>query len=256
MSQWHPECIDIHLGSQVLLEMIVVPPGECRRFSYVSEEEFREEPEPIRVPRPFLLGKYPVTVAQWMVIAETSDELREYTRTSWIRMQVENKSTPEVLSSRFANRTPVSGVTAEMAVLYCRRLSEFTGMPFSLPNEDEWEYACRGGTDDPYPVGDPQRYPRRYFRGSVARSGYLDPEPLSGNVPPNRFGLLGMQAYMREWCVTSPHHGDAEPYALRGSSMNSNSGLPNPAWDRRAGNCRAYDKAGGYGLRLRCDWGR
>jgi formylglycine-generating enzyme required for sulfatase activity len=39
---------------------------------------------------------------------------------------------------------PVVGITWYEALAYCRWLSEKTGRSYSLPNEAQWEKACRG----------------------------------------------------------------------------------------------------------------
>jgi len=50
---------------------------------------------------------------------------------------------------------PAVRVSWQRAMAFCRRLSEETGEPFTLPTEAEWEYACRAGTDTPLWYGGP-----------------------------------------------------------------------------------------------------
>lgn len=49
---------------------------------------------------------------------------------------------------------PVTGVTWSEARAYCRWLKEITNRDYSLPNEAQWEKACRGGHNSFYPWGD------------------------------------------------------------------------------------------------------
>ena len=48
---------------------------------------------------------------------------------------------------------PVIRVSYEEAVNYCRMLSEKTGLNVQLPTEVQWEWACRGGSDQPFWYG-------------------------------------------------------------------------------------------------------
>ena len=51
-------------------------------------------------------------------------------------------------------RQPVCRVSWEEAGAFCRWLSQQTGRKFALPDESQWEWACRAGTDTPWSFGD------------------------------------------------------------------------------------------------------
>jgi formylglycine-generating enzyme required for sulfatase activity len=246
-----PKCVDFRIPpTAILLEMIVVPAGSCRRMPSEGSTGSVSDPPPlIDVPTPFMLGKYPVSLAQWTAISEIDDEFRSNAERECGLLTSLVRRTPGFRR----NCTPAEGVTAEWASRFCEKLSEIIGIHFTLPTEDEWEYACRDGHDDAYPIGDPDKHPSRYYRGSTDAMGYLDAGPLPGSIPPNRFGLMGMQAYLPQWCTTSPHLDMTRPFVLRGGSRNSNFGKPMPPWDRRYGAPGCLDKAGGYGFRVRCE---
>ncbi len=72
----------------------------------------------------------------------------------------------------------VSGITWHDAVAFCRWLSEKEGLPYRLPTEAEWEYACRAGSRTPFSSGDTR------------------PQPETAN----RWGLKNMHTGVREWC--------------------------------------------------------
>lgn len=107
-----------------------VPPG---RFLMGSPEDepgrwSAEGPRHERViEKGFWLGETVVTQAQWLAV-----------------MMEEN---PSYL--RGPERLPVEQVSWHHCDEYCSRLSALVpGLEFRLPKEQEWEYACRAGTDN------------------------------------------------------------------------------------------------------------
>ena len=93
------------------------------------------------------------------------------------------------------------------AMAFCRWLSEREGMPYRLPTEAEWEYACRAGTSTPYHTGEllPEEYgvnARRSRFPAVGRTVDEDLAPmLVGQTPPNSWGLCDMHGVVEEWCL-------------------------------------------------------
>ncbi|MHC4648535.1 MAG: SUMF1/EgtB/PvdO family nonheme iron enzyme [Planctomycetota bacterium] len=94
------------------------------------------------------------------------------------------------------------------AKAFCEWLSKKEGLPYRLPTEAEWEYACRAGTRTAYSTGD--SLPEAFHK-NVRRSWYPDPErckgrkevvPLHvGNAPANPWGLYDMHGNVEEWCL-------------------------------------------------------
>jgi formylglycine-generating enzyme required for sulfatase activity len=90
---------------------------------------------------------------------------------------------------------------------FCDWLSKKEGLPYRLPTEAEWEYACRAGTNTAFSTGD--SLPEAFHK-NVGRSWYPDPErckgrkevvPLHvGNAPANPWGLYDMHGNLEEWC--------------------------------------------------------
>ena len=144
----------------------------------------------------FLMGKYPVTQAQWKAVAALPKEERDL----------------ELDPSYFkgANR-PVEQVSWYDAVEFCKRLSRKTGRKYGLPSEAQWEYACRAKTKTPFHFGetittDLANYNGNYTYASAPKGKYREQTTDVGSFPPNAFGLYDMHGNVWEWCADAWHN--------------------------------------------------
>ena len=93
------------------------------------------------------------------------------------------------------------------ASAFCRWLSEKEGLPYRLPTEAEWEYACRGGTIGPFSTGGelPEAFlknPTESWLPDNSREQRDESVDLTvGKTPPNPFGLCDMHGNVEEWCL-------------------------------------------------------
>ncbi len=92
------------------------------------------------------------------------------------------------------------------ATRFCEWLSEREGLPYRLPTEAEWEYACRAGTSTLFHTG--AELPD-VFHKNAGQSWYPDaarggPSEISslkvGQTPSNPWGLYDMHGNVEEWC--------------------------------------------------------
>jgi formylglycine-generating enzyme required for sulfatase activity len=87
---------------------------------------------------------------------------------------------------------PVTGVTWYEALAYSQWLSAKTGRTYSLPNEAQWEKACRGGNNYAYPWGD-ELMPRRSNHGCETLA------PVKAYPAQNAWGCFDMVGNVRQW---------------------------------------------------------
>ena len=231
------------LPSDIDLEMVVIPGGSFTMGSPDDEpgRYDKESPQHAVTVAPFCMGRYPITQAQWRVVAALP--------------QIERELTPDPARFKRDNR-PVENVSWHDAVEFCARLSAHTGRTYRLPSEAEWEYACRAGATTPFHFGDMistdyvnynghnggaayVTVPKGKFRGETTRVDYFGIA--------NAFGLSDMHGNVFEWCQDSWHSnyegapidgsvwpGDSPSRVRRGGS-----------WNHFPGYCRSASRLNG-----------
>ena len=166
------------LGDGVTLTLMMIPAGQ---FMMGDSEPGGQHQ--VNMPM-FLMGRYPVTQAQWQAVEAFPKVERDL----------------EAEPSEFKGDThPVDTVSWYDAVEFCQRLSRFTGRNYHLPSEAQWEYACRAGTDAEYHFG-PQITPEL--------ANYDQNEKTTTAVdryPANHWGLHDMHGNVWEWCQDQWH---------------------------------------------------
>jgi len=219
------------LPNNVKLEMIYVPGGTFMMGSNMIGSNDYDDEKPIHqvTLEPFLVGKYPVTQAQWEAIMDSNP-------------------------SKFkgANR-PVETVTWDDAMQCCAKLSQLTGQQYRLLSEAQWEYACRAGSVTKYSFGD-------RITPKLANSAGIGQTTEVGKYPANAFGLYDMHGNVWEWCEDVLHEnymgapsdgsawmvgGDSNKHLLRGGSWFGNDNYSRCAY--RGWNVAGYrNSSGGF----------
>ncbi len=98
-------------------------------------------------------------------------------------------------------------ISWEDARAFCTWLSKKEGLPYRLPTEAEWEYACRAGAETPFssgvdaPRGSLKNPCNSWYPVPERSRGRAEVVPLNvGKTPPNNWGLFDMHGNVEEWC--------------------------------------------------------
>jgi formylglycine-generating enzyme required for sulfatase activity len=231
------QCYDEALAAGGLpLRLMQIPAGTFHMGSPDDELERddSEGPQHEVTVSEFFMAKYPVTQAQWRVVAGMAAVNREL------------KADP----SRFkGDKRPVEQVSWDDAVEFCDRLTAHTQRQYRLPSEAEWEYACRAGTTTPFHFGetittevanyqgtDNEEYGWSGSYGAGPKGEYREETTSVDHFGiANAFGLCDMHGNVWEWCADHWHEnyegaltddsawiegGDSSRRVIRGGSWN------------------------------------
>jgi formylglycine-generating enzyme required for sulfatase activity len=232
------QACDVDLGEGESLRLIQIPAGDFLMGSPASEPQRSANEGPQHRVRlaSLLLGQTPVTQAQWGVVAR------------WPKLELDLKPDPSGFKGA---RRPVEQVSWEQALEFCRRLSQRTGLPFTLPSEAQWEYACRAGITTPFAFGatitpELANYDgtRSYVDGP---KGHFRAETTDvASFPANALGLHDMHGSVWEWCLDTWHGSyagaptDGSPWL---TGTDSRKLLRGGSWDDFPWDCRSAFRA-------------
>ena len=234
-----------NLGNEIVLEMVSIPGGKFQMGASRDEEASGEDerPQHLVTIQPFFIGKYPITQAQWKLVANLPKIKREL----------------ELESSCFkGDKLPVERVSWYDAQEFCMRLSRETGRNYQLPSEAQWEYACRARNSTPFHFGKTITTELANYCGQNEHTTEV------GSFPANNFGLYDMHGNVWEWCADEEHENyleapnngsvwvdnENEEYRmLRGGSWDSVPNLCRSA-SRFSENLNVTDKE--FGFRVIC----
>ena len=182
--------------------VVVILPGKIDRSDTPVGPQF-----PVDLKRPFAMGKYEVTVAQFRAyVAETGAQLASCTQ--WRDLGPRDNPTAawdNAFGTKQAENDPVVCVSWDDADSYVDWLRRKTGEPYRLATEGEWQYAARAGGPNNASLWQSANLPAggancRNCAGTAA-AGRIDDLAVMpvGKFPANAFGLFDMYGNAAEW---------------------------------------------------------
>ncbi len=188
--------------------MVVLPAGQFRLSSSREEPERGAYELPqrlVQIPRPFAIGEYPVTRAQFRAfLAATGHQpgglCGEPATPGAPRPTFE---TPGYFQTE---QDPAVCVSIGDALAYAAWLNRKTGSDgaYRLPNEAEWEFAARADSHAPYAWGPAEADGCSYGNFAGCGSAYRNTAPV-GRFKRNAFGLADMIGNVRAWSLSCLH---------------------------------------------------
>ena len=169
---------------------------------------------------------------------------------------------------------PVIRVSCDEAAAYCDKLGQKAGLKMSLPTETQWEWACRGGSDEAFWYGTSNTDFSKFENMADAQLSDMavqgvDPKPMSKNNPlrkywdyipkvssvddgemltafvgkyeGNPWGLKDMHGNVAEWTCS-----DYVSYPLKKEGSSDKKVVRGGSWTDRPKYCTSYTRKAFY----------
>jgi formylglycine-generating enzyme len=250
------EVREFEIAPGVNMKFCWIPPGKGTLGSPNSETDRRDdEVEHEYASKGYWLGKFPVMQGQWQAVMGNNPSY--FSRGGRAKENVTNLDT---------TRFPVEEVSWDDCAKFLAKLNDRGGAEkifgkrgkFVLPNEDEWEFACRGnrGNGRAFYVGGMLNGKQANCDGSQP-NGTEATGPCMGRTTevgayeheaPHPWGLCDMHGNVYQWCENW-YDGKQDERVLRGGCW------MNAAWYCRAARRPAAEPGfrnyqGALGLRV------
>lgn len=165
------------LTNKIGMKFVLIPAGSFMMGSEYGNEKPKHR---VTISKPFYMGQYEVTQAQWQVIMGTS-----------IRQQRDKEDKSYGIYGEGDNY-PMYYISWEDTQEFIKKLNTMGDGMYRLPTEAEWEYACRAGTTGDY-AGNLNEMA---WYGSNTAVGKSHPV---GTKKPNTWELYDMHGNVDEW---------------------------------------------------------
>jgi len=167
----------LEIAPGVQMTFVRIPAGEFVMGSYHGEPDTYPTTK-VKIDKAFWMGELEVTNQQYNTI------FPQHSR------YVDQQWKDHVVPGYPANKPeqPVIRVSYNDAMEYCKILSQKTGLNITLPTEAQWEWACRGGSDEDFWFGNLNAdFGKKDNLADVTTNKFavsgVDPQPMSPESP-------------------------------------------------------------------------
>jgi formylglycine-generating enzyme required for sulfatase activity len=233
------------ITNSIGMRLVLIPAGKSPMGSPNEEESHHanEGPQrPVEISKPFYLGKYEVSQAQYRKVLGKNPSY--FSREGDGREKV--KEFPDT------DEFPVEQVSWDEAVEFCQKLSALpeetqAGRRYELPTEAQWEYACRAKMTRPFHFGyqlngKQANCDGKIPYGTTEKGPCLERTCPVGSYAPNAWGLHDMHGNVWEWCsdwYDKDYYRSGENKDPQGPTQGDARVLRGGSWDYHAQFCRA-----------------
>jgi formylglycine-generating enzyme required for sulfatase activity len=187
------KALPIEAVNSISMKFRLVPSGRCLIGSPEEEagHSLVETLHHREFHKPFYLGMYEVTQAQWTAVMGDDNNPSHFR----------------------GDEQPVEEVSWYDCQEFVLKLCALEGLherAYQLPTEAEWEYACRAGTTSAYCFGNSSK--KLALWADFAGNNYKRPNKVGRRLP-NALGLFDMHGNLWEWCLDTYQNypGDFSP---------------------------------------------
>ncbi|OGV34206.1 MAG: hypothetical protein A2020_04275 [Lentisphaerae bacterium GWF2_45_14] len=192
------------------MEFIPVAAGSFTSSGEGAKEDRVEHEYTVKITKPFWIGKYEVSVGEFLYYLKSNSGLNRNERFEINRdIDFESPNCPINASYQikkgFLPDMPMSCISWRGAKKFCEWLSASEkkegrlplNYEYRLPTEAEWESGCRAGTKTAFSFGDTTQGLENYAWYRNNTSGHQE---KCGTKQPNKWGIYDMHGNLWEWC--------------------------------------------------------
>ncbi len=242
--------VEVEISKTVKMRFCWIPSGKAVLGSSRTEKNrLPDEAEHDYTGQGLWMGKFPVTQEEWQAVMGSNPS-------AFSKCGKEFEKVAGMDTTLF----PVECVSWLDCQEFVKKLQDsaklpphFSGWRFTLPNEDEWEFACRGGTGNKKPF-----YFGNELDGTLANCNGNNPYGTAVTGPslgrptpvgsyeklaPHPWGLCDMLGNMCQWC-SNWSNSTNDVRAIRGGSWCSHCKACRCAFRASSGPEERYDNTG------------